>query len=151
MCCKAHTIKALRLPDDHLASLRCLRFAIPREHTAGFVSSVATARRATDLELVTRCPSRDSLPWKRQGLPSSWGTHLSICTWSSTPVGRDAPHQNAALTRSSLNGQRRRQRWFLSRLNRMAFGLAVYASSCRLPRHDARLASGCGLGSTGWC
>jgi hypothetical protein len=39
---------------------------------------------------------------------------------------------------------------FLSRLNSMAFGLAVYASSRWLPRHDARLASGCRLRSAGW-
>ncbi len=32
----------------------------------------------------------------------------------------------------------------------MAFGLAVYASPGSLPHHDARLASGCWSGSTGW-
>ena len=38
----------------------------------------------------------------------------------------------------------------LSTLNNMAFGLAVYASPGSLPHHDARLASGCWSGSTGW-
>ena len=37
----------------------------------------------------------------------------------------------------------------LSKLNSMAFGLAVYASQCRLPRHHARLASGRWSGATG--
>ncbi len=38
----------------------------------------------------------------------------------------------------------------LSTLNSTAFGLAVYASPGSLPHHDARLASGCWSGSTGW-
>ena len=37
----------------------------------------------------------------------------------------------------------------LSTLNSMAFGLAVYASQCRLLIHHARLASSCWSGSTG--
>lgn len=32
----------------------------------------------------------------------------------------------------------------------MAFGLAVYASQCRLLGHHARLASGCWLGFAAW-
>jgi hypothetical protein len=32
----------------------------------------------------------------------------------------------------------------------MAFGLAVYASQCRLPEHHARLASDCRLRFVGW-
>ena len=38
----------------------------------------------------------------------------------------------------------------LSQLNNMASRLAVYASQCRLPQHNARLASGCWLDSTAW-
>jgi len=38
----------------------------------------------------------------------------------------------------------------LSRLNLAALALAVYASPYRSPDQDARLASGCWLGSTGW-
>jgi len=38
----------------------------------------------------------------------------------------------------------------LSTPNSMAFRLAVYASPGSLPHHDARLASGCWSGSTGW-
>ena len=37
----------------------------------------------------------------------------------------------------------------LSTLNSMAFGLAVYASPCGSPQHDARLASGRWSGATG--
>jgi len=38
----------------------------------------------------------------------------------------------------------------LSRLHPAALALAVYASPRRLPGQDARLASGCWLGVTGW-
>lgn len=38
----------------------------------------------------------------------------------------------------------------ISGLDPAASALAVYASPRRLPKRDARLASGCRLGSTGW-
>ena len=38
----------------------------------------------------------------------------------------------------------------ISELNSMAFGLAVYASQCRLPRPHARLASSRWSDATGW-
>ena len=109
------TIKTLRFLAVHFASLRFLRSAIPREHTAVFVSSVVAACRTTDLELVTRFSSRESLPWKQQGLPSSWGTRTSICTCSSTPVGRNVPHQSGTPARSSLKRERRLQHIILFR------------------------------------
>jgi len=145
------TIKTLRFPAVPLASLRFLRSAIPREHTAVFVPPVVAACRTTGLELVTRFSGRESLPWKQQGLPSSWGTRTSICTCSSTPVGRVVPHQSGTPARSSLKKRTKTPtRNPLSRLNSMAFGLAVYASWCRLPMHYARLASGRWLRSAGW-
>ena len=95
--------------------------------------------------------SRTFLPWKRQGLPSSWGTPISICTCSSTPVGRRPLTRTRRVTRPPLKRQRRLQRINpLTRLNSMAFGLAVYASQCRLPEHHARLASDCRLRFVGW-
>ena len=109
------TIKTLRFPVVPLASLRFLRLAIPREHTAVFVSSVVAACRTTDLELVTRFSGRDSLPWKRQGLPSSWETRTSICTCSATPVGRNVPHQIGTPARSPLKRERRLQHTILFR------------------------------------
>ena len=109
------TIKTLRFPAVYLASLRFLRSAIPREHTAAFVSPVVAACRTTGLELVTRFSGRESLPWKQQGLPSSWGTRMSICTCSSTPVGRDVPHQSGTPARSSLKRERRLQHAILFR------------------------------------
>ena len=109
------TIKTLRFPVVPFASLRFLRSAIPREHTALFVSSVVAACRTTDLELVTRSSGRELLPWKRRGLPSSWETRASICTCSSTPVGRPVPHQNGMPARSSLKRERRLQHTILFR------------------------------------
>ncbi len=89
--CFNGTIKALRLPAARLAVLRCLRLAIPREHSAAFVSPAATECQAAGLGLVTRYPHPGFLPWRRQDLPSSWGTQLSVCTCSSTPAGLLAP------------------------------------------------------------
>ena len=45
------------------------------------------------LGLVTRYPLPGFLPWKRQDLPSSWGTPIPVCTWSPTPAGRCVPDQ----------------------------------------------------------
>ena len=59
--------------------------------------------------------SRTFLTWKRQGLPSSWGTPISICTCSSTPVGRQSADQNAVVARLPLKRKRKLQREFLFR------------------------------------
>ena len=145
------TIKTLRFLAVHFASLRFLRSAIPREHTAVFVSSVVAACRTTDLELVTRYSGREWLPWKRQGLPSSWGTRMSICTCSSTPVGRAVPHQSGTPARSSLKRERRLQHAILFR-GSIAWLLDSLSTlrSAGYPKHHARLASGCRLHSAGW-
>jgi hypothetical protein len=103
------TIRALRLPAAPLAALRCLRLAIPREHSARFVSPAATECRATGLGLVTRYPTRDVLPWRRQDFPSSWGTPIPVCPCSRTPAGRYAPDQNRTLAWPPLQGRRRRR------------------------------------------
>ena len=63
-------------------------------------------------------------------------------------TGRSSPKRNV---RTVLAKKRTKTptRNPLSRLNSMASGLAVYASQCRLPKHHARLASGCRLRSAG--
>ena len=73
--CFHGTIKALRLPDARPAALRCPRLAVPR--LARCFAPAATRAGVAGLELVTRCSSRE-LPWRRQDLPSSWGTSI-IC------------------------------------------------------------------------
>ena len=53
--------------------------------------------------------------WKQQGLSGFRGTPISICTWSSTPVGQQAAHQVAAVARLPLKRKRKLQREILSR------------------------------------
>jgi hypothetical protein len=53
--------------------------------------------------------------WKQQGLPGFRGTPISICTWSSTPVGQPAAHQTAAVARLPLKRKRKLQRVVLFR------------------------------------
>ena len=38
-------------------------------------------------------PFRALFPWRRQDLPSSWGTPIPVCTCSPTPAGRCVPDQ----------------------------------------------------------
>ena len=53
--------------------------------------------------------------WKQQGLPGFRGTPISICTWSSTPVGQPAAHQIADAARLPLKRKRKLQRDILFR------------------------------------
>ena len=74
------------------------------------------------------------LPRRRQDLSSSWRTQMSVCTCSSTPAGLLAPD----LIRSSsvahaMTKAKAPCGLSISKLNSMAFGLAVYASQCWLP------------------
>jgi hypothetical protein len=76
---------------------------------------------------------------------------LSVCTWSSTPAGLLAPDQlqSSSVAPAMETTKAPTMKKTLSRLNDMASGLAVYASSSRLPIHDARLASGRWSSATG--
>jgi hypothetical protein len=102
--------------------------------TRPFRSRRRGAWPASGLGLVTRYPRPGRLPWRRQELPSSWGTPIPVCTCSSS-----TPPADASLT---LTGRSRGPRYGndkgadnnrLSRLNSMAFGLAAYVSRCWLP------------------
>jgi hypothetical protein len=63
-----------------------------RYHGNTHVSLPPSMRVATSgLGLVTRCPRPGSLPWRRQDLPSSWGTPIPVCPCSSTPAGQCVP------------------------------------------------------------
>jgi hypothetical protein len=121
---------------DFLPSLppRFVAFAW-RYHGTTHVSLPPQLRAATaGLGLFARYPRPGKLPWRRQDLPSSWGTSISVCTCSQTPAGRcvsdhfrddrvaPADRTTKAPTIRTISG-----------LNSMAFGLAVYASRCQLP------------------
>jgi len=82
-------------------------------------------------------------PWRRQGLPSSWGTSIPICTCSPTPAGRYAPDHDGACRVAPASVKTKAPAFqIVSRLNSMAFGLAVHASRRGSPRRRAGLASG---------
>ena len=87
-------------------------------------------------------PLRD-FPWKRQDLPSSWGTPIPVCTWSPTPAGRNVPDQLRNVRMAPAKCMTKAPTRRLSRLNSMAFGLAAYVSRDGYPPDRARLASRC--------
>ena len=130
--CFHGTIKALRLPAAHLTALRFLRLVVPR--LASFFSllggRVPPPRPGVDYPVTPT----GILPRRRQDLSSSWRTQMSVCTCSSTPAGLLAPD----LIRSSsvahaMTKAKAPCGLSISKLNSMAFGLAVYASQCWLP------------------
>ncbi len=79
--------------------------------------------------------------WKRQDLPSSWATPMSVCSCSTTPASQLVPDR---MTPCGVGFQNNRlapatgttealARNNLSKLNHTASGLAAYASSHSLP------------------
>jgi len=106
------------------------------------VRSSADEYRRRGLELYYPVTPAGILPRRRQDLSSSWRTpnvrlHMffdSGGTACTRPFRRSsvAPAMKTAKAPCDLS---------ISELNSMAFGLAVYASQCRLPRPHARLAS----------
>ncbi len=90
------------------------------------------------------------LPRKRQELPSSWGTPIVRLHMFQSDSGRTArtrPLRCSSMALGTTTAKAPTKG--LSKLNSMAFGLAVYASPGSLPHHDARLASGRWSGATG--
>ncbi len=65
---------------------------------------------ASGLGLVTRYPHPGRLPWRRQDLPSSWGTPIPVCPCSSTPAGRCVPDPGGTFAWPPLRERRRRRR-----------------------------------------
>ena len=89
---------------------------------------------ASGLGLFARYPLPGRLPWRRQDLPSSWGTSIPVCACSQTPAGRYVPdHFRDVRVAAALRTTKAPTIRTISELNSMAFGLAVYASRCQLP------------------
>ena len=85
-------------------------------------------------------------PWRGQDLPSSRRT---LCRYAHAPTTPEEPDGTRRFVPSGTAPGKttlRASSIALSRLNRMAWRLAVYASPCQLPGNDARLACGCWLG-----
>ncbi len=87
---------------------------------------------------------------KRQDLPSSWKIPIVRSHMIPSDSGRTAGTRPSRC-RSMAPGMKKAKAPTkgLSKLNSMAFGLAVYASQCGLPTPHARLASGRWSGATG--
>jgi len=82
-------IKALRLPAVPSAAFRFLHLAIPREHAC--FAPAAAAWRGVGPGVGHPVPPPGNSSWRRQDLPSSWGTPIPVCTCSPTPAGRNVP------------------------------------------------------------
>ena len=98
------------------------------------------------LQAATR--SAAELSVEMTGSPKFPQNPLSLCTCSYDPgrTGQDSPHRPADTAPETETSKA--SSIALSRLNRMAWRLTVYASPCRLPGNDARLACGCWLSFT---
>jgi hypothetical protein len=159
-----------------LASLHWLQLGAVRQlprYYQGAMTSCRPSRRTslpliggTSVSLAQFAPQRTSvpprpgvgnpvspagmLPRERQDLPSSWGTSNFRLHMFQPDSGRTAhtrPLRCSSVAPGTSNAKA--PTIGLSKLNSMAFGLAVYASQDGSPRHHARLASGRWSGATG--
>lgn len=121
-----------------------------RYHGARIVRSSRIPRAAGRPGVVDPVSPAGNLAWRRQDLPSSWGTPLVRLPMFFDPgrTARSRPLQSSSVAPATETAEAPTMRT-ISRLNSMAFGLAIYASSSKLPIHDARLASGRWSGATG--
>src|ERR1019366_8358108 len=87
--CFDGTTKALRLPAAHPAALRCLRLAVPQRALVLFARRRTSAPPRPGVGSPV-APAGISLR-RRQDLPSSWRTPMSVCTCSVDSGGTAAP------------------------------------------------------------
>ncbi len=142
------TMRVLRLPAAHPATLRFLRLAVPRLHSLRSLLDGRVRRRG--LELVTRYLHPGIDRGDELDIPSSWRISIVRLHMFPSDSGRTACTRPLRCTSVALGRSKAKAPTSgLSKLNSMAFGLAVYASQCGLLQPHARLASGCWSGSTG--
>ena len=131
--CFRGTIKALRLPAAHPAALRCLRLAVPQRPLVLFAPRRTSAPPRPGVGDPVS-PAGTSLR-KRQDLPSSWRTPIVRLHMFHSDAGRTADTRPLQCRDVALGARKAKApAKGLSTLNSMAFGLAVYASQCGLPR-----------------
>ena len=107
--CFLGSIKALRLPTVHPAALRFLRLAVPRLDPV--FAPVGPGRPASGPGVVGfGYPTTDS-PWRRLGLPSSWGTPIARLRTFSDPGRTAVAHQIATVAWPPLRRKQRLPRW----------------------------------------
>jgi len=91
------TMRVLRLPAVHPASLRCRRSAVPRFHSFGSLPGGRVRRRG--LELVTRCLRPGCCRGNDRISQVPGEPRLSVCTCSNpTPAGLLTPDHYSAAT-----------------------------------------------------
>ena len=131
--CFGGTIEALRLPAARPAALRCLRLAVPQRPLVLFAPRRTSAPPKPGVGDPV-APAGTSLR-KRQDLPSSWRTPIVRLPMFHTDAGRTADTRPLRCRDMALGHRTAKApAKGLSTLNSMAFGLAVYASQCGLPR-----------------
>ena len=97
-------------PAAPAAALSFLRPAVPRLRLVVRSARPKTQDRRPGFLLV-RQPTTPTVPWKRQVLPSSWGTPIVPAPCSSTPAGRHAPNHRGAAARPPLRERRGLPHW----------------------------------------
>lgn len=135
----------LRLPNVPPAALRCLRLAVPAGTPVFAPCCPTSAARPGALQLATprQISAGDAGISQVPGEPS--------CTFAlALDPGRTIPpsHSEFRCCPRSFHDEGSRKS-HISRLDPTALALAVYASPRRLPKQDARLASGCWLDFAG--
>ncbi len=135
-------------PCRHPTALRFLRLVVPRFHS--FLSLLGGRVHRRGLELVTRYLQPGICREANRVLPSSWGTP-SVRLRMFFDSGRTACTRPIWSSSMAL-GMRKTKAptTSLSKLNSMAFGLAVYASWCGLLQPHARLPSSRWSDAAGW-
>jgi hypothetical protein len=101
----------------------------------------SSLRAATaGLGLFARYPLPGKLPWRRQELPSSWGTSISVCTCSPTPDGRltQTCYETTAWPTLVRRHRRRRRVMFRDSIARLSDSLPTYHAVGCPPTRKAR-------------
>jgi hypothetical protein len=148
--CFHGTIEALRLPTVRLAALRFLRLAIPRGASWSSLPPLKIAMAVGRGTLGSALPHTPNEPVETTGPPKFLGN--PDCFYARfSDSGRTArTHYRGGANRvAPAKGNTKAPALGLSKLNRLASKLAVYASQGGLPHRHARLASRCWLRSPG--
>ena len=129
------TIEVLRLPAVSPTVLRFLRLAVPRSTQILLPPPLRAA--ASGLGFGHPVSPSGHSSWKRQDLPSSWGTPIPVCTCSPTPAGRCVPDQlrDDRVAPTTGNTKAPTRRHFRGSIAWLSGSLPTYhASVSHLPR-----------------
>ena len=114
-----------------------------------FAPDDGCARPSSGLGLFARWPQPGFLRWRRQDLPSSWGTPIPVCPCSPTPAGRCVPDHDGTLAWPPRRERQRRRRQSTFEAQWHGFRADGLRITMLVTRHRARLASRCWSGSPG--